>query len=346
MSSRMPSENPSPEASPRPPDLESIRPEFLRAVQRIAGRHRPVAFDWHGIPATLTLSSLPGTAAVSHTARMKVDAHEVTLFLEGLPDVSSVSAAYAGLDLAILPADLACGVLAAAFDTGLSQLKTKGVAVSLVELVPAAPPASVPSESLTWEIAQKDRPGWLRGALAGNDAALQHLGALMSRVPARPLQTFPAVPCVLTFVAGRISLPQDEYRALRRSDAVLADLQLWRTEGKCEVRAAGRPFASATLQGQFLTIHHLTMSEPSPSPAPDAHLASVDQLEVELTFLVGSHTTTLEHLKTLSPGACLELSTPVSQAVTICANGKPVGRGELLDIGSRIGVRITELAGS
>jgi type III secretion protein Q len=342
----MPSENSSSEASPRPLDIESVRPEFLRAAQRIAGRHRPVAFDWHGQPATLTLSSQPGKAPVSYTAKMRVDAHEVTLFLEGLPDVTSVSAAYAGLDLAALPPELACGVLAAAFESGLGQLKNKGLAVGLVELLPSTPPVSVPPESLTWEIAQKDRPGWVRGALAGNDAALQHLGTLMSRVPARPLQSFGSVPCVLTFVAGRMGLTQDEYRALRRSDAVLAELGPWRTEGRCEVRAAGRPFASATLQGQFLTIHHFTMTEPSPSPAPDTHLAAVDQLEVELTFLVGSHTTTLEHLKTLSPGACLELSTPVSQAVTICANGKPVGRGELLDIGSRIGVRITELAGS
>lgn len=346
MSSRMPLETAEPDAELPALSLELVRPAFARAAQGIAGRHRPVNFSWNGQAATLQFSGQKTGNPARWTARVTVDGHELKLRLERLPDVSALSAALAGIDLEALPAELACGVLSAAFEGGLNQLKGKGVDVTLVELQPLSPPAVEPLESIAWLVAKEGNPGWMRGTLEGPDTALEHLAKRMSQVPALPLRTMETLPVGLSFVIGRTRLSQRELGALRLADAVLADLQTWRTQSLCEVLVSGRRHATATLQGTTLTIQQMIMSEPSPTPAVSEPLTSVDQLEVELTFLVGTHTATLEQVRSLAPGACLELGTPVGQAVTVCANGRPIGRGELLDIGSRIGVRITELASS
>lgn len=344
MSARMPLEITGTEVDLQPLALEKVRPLFARTVQAIAGNNRPVAFAWNGQPATLKFSAARSLNPASRVARVTVDGHEFQVQLERLPDVSALSAALAGLDLEVLPAELACGVLAAAFETGLTQLKGKGVEVVLAELLPAGSPVKAEVESLTFAVEKDGDPGWIRGTLKGDDAALEHLAQIMARVPAQPVRSLNALPLLLSFVAGRVTLSQQEFRELRQADAVLADLQAWRVQGACEVLIAGRRHAAAIWQDKTLTIQQFIMSEPAPTPAATEPLALVDQLEVELTFLVGTHAATLEQLRSLAPGACIELPTPANQAVTICANGRAIGKGELLDIGNRIGVRITELA--
>ena len=68
----------------------------------------------------------------------------------------------------------------------------------------------------------------------------------------------------------------------------------------------------------------------------------VDELEIQLSFLVGQTSLSLRELRSLAPGAVFELPTAVGQAVTICANGRAIGKGELLELGEHVGVRVTE----
>jgi type III secretion system YscQ/HrcQ family protein len=335
----MPLEITGTEVELQPLALEKVRPLFARTVQVIAGSNRPVAFTWNGQPAVLKFSAVKSLSPAARVARVIVDGHEFQVQLERLPDVSALSAALAGLDLEVLPAELACGVIAAALETGLNQLKGKGVDVVLAELLPAGSPVKAEAESLAFVVEKDGDPGWIRGTLKGDDAGLEHLAQLMARVPAQAVRSLNTLPLLLSFIAGRVTLSQQEFR-----DAVLADLQGWRIQGTCEVLIAGRRHAAATWRDKTLTIQQFIMSEPAPTPAATEPLALVDQLEVELTFLVGTHAATLEQLRSLAPGACIELPTPANQAVTICANGRAIGKGELLDIGNRIGVRITELA--
>ena len=346
MSARISLELPNSATEPQPYPFEKVRPAFLQAGQGIAGIHRTVPFTWNGQAAGLSFSAMADPCPAGWVARVKFDGHELAVRIERMPEISALATPLAGLELESLPAELACGVLAAAFETGLHELKGKGVDLSLEELLPQAAAESPPVESISWAVHRGADPAWMRGTLSGSDNALQHLAKVLARVPAQPVRQYADLPVALALVAARTHLSQEEFRELKRSDAILAELADWRTTGTCEVLVSGRRFATATLRDTTLTIQQLTMTEPSPSPAASEPLTSVDQLEVELTFLVGTHTATLEQLRSLAPGACIELATPVAQAVTICANGKPVGRGELLDIGSRIGVRITELAAS
>lgn len=78
---------------------------------------------------------------------------------------------------------------------------------------------------------------------------------------------------------------------------------------------------------------------------PDMPDQSLDQLEVTVRFQVGSAKTTLGELKTIQPGFIFETHNPVSQPVTIEINGMVCGRGELVQIGENVGVRVQEYTG-
>ncbi|MBI1247939.1 hypothetical protein GC197_08885 [bacterium] len=73
---------------------------------------------------------------------------------------------------------------------------------------------------------------------------------------------------------------------------------------------------------------------------------SLDQLEVTVRFQVGTAKATLGQLKTIQPGFIFETQNPISQPVIIEINGMPCGRGELVQIGENLGVRVQEYTGS
>ena len=69
----------------------------------------------------------------------------------------------------------------------------------------------------------------------------------------------------------------------------------------------------------------------------------VGDLDVILTFELGSKKVSLRNLSTIQPGFCFEMDRSVQCPVVIRANGKTVGEGELIDMEGRVAVRITEM---
>jgi type III secretion protein Q len=67
-------------------------------------------------------------------------------------------------------------------------------------------------------------------------------------------------------------------------------------------------------------------------------------IPVNLYFDLGALTLTLGELAALQPGHVFELPTPLDAArVTLRANGRAVGRGELVAVGNTLGVQLLEL---
>ena len=69
----------------------------------------------------------------------------------------------------------------------------------------------------------------------------------------------------------------------------------------------------------------------------------LDALPVRLHFDLGQRKMPLAEVTALQVGQVLELTRPLSQAVSIRANGALIGTGELMEIGGRIAVGITSL---
>jgi type III secretion protein Q len=77
--------------------------------------------------------------------------------------------------------------------------------------------------------------------------------------------------------------------------------------------------------------------------APDD--AALDDLAVTLAFEAGRVELTLGEVKRLGAGSVVPLARPADEALDVLANGRRIGRGELVRIGDAVGVRITRLFG-
>jgi len=94
---------------------------------------------------------------------------------------------------------------------------------------------------------------------------------------------------------------------------------------------------------------------PAKKPAKDAlELASTSVLQrvssklienvgVELHAFLGGTRMTVAELTALAPGAVVALDVPLNAAVELRLNGVAVARGELVAVGEKFGVRLTEI---
>lgn len=87
-----------------------------------------------------------------------------------------------------------------------------------------------------------------------------------------------------------------------------------------------------------------TMNQ-NPPPHADQALeeATLDELPVALAFELGRTAMPLGEVRQLAPGAIVPLANVTKETVDIIANGKRVGRGEIVRIGESLGVRIARM---
>lgn len=329
----------------RPYQLPAIRREFAHLCNRIAGRSRPLQFNWNGQPAVFSFAALSSGPRGGWILNILLGGHEMTVALNRLPDVAWVSPALAGIDLQGLPPELACGIIESCLGDVFDALSKGGIDVSILTVEPYSL-RNEPAEAIGWSIDRGSEIGWMRGTVSGNDLALDHLASLIQRAPATPILDDSTVPVGVDVVAGQLRMALSELKQVEVHDVILADVSGYLKAKECQIWAGFRALASGNLQGQTLTLRNLnpleavTMSEAAPAAVP------VNDLDIQLTFVVGHTTLTVGDLRSLAPGAVLELPSAVGDGVAICANGKTIGRGELIEVGDRVGVRVTEFSAS
>ena len=177
-------------------------------------------------------------------------------------------------------------------------------------------------------------------ARAGASPALEHL-----RLPLR-------------FEIGRTRLRLDEVRGIARGDIVA--IEEWRSAGAAVVveatpGGAAGPRLTALAEGSRITIQQTrkqTMNRPADTPpatsAPEPTELAVDRLdaiEVTLRFEVGDLPISLGELRNVRAGHVFELAQPLNRGpVRIVAHGNLLGKGTLVAVGDRLGVRVSDFA--
>ena len=68
-------------------------------------------------------------------------------------------------------------------------------------------------------------------------------------------------------------------------------------------------------------------------------------IEVTLSVEIGSHHLPLAQLLSIDPGQIFALDRLTTEPVNVLVNGKPFARGEIVTVGDRYGVRLTEMEG-
>jgi len=255
-----------------------------------------------------------------------------------------------------------------AYEALLGQLSDLlGVPLLPVELLPAPPaPANV------WHWAGfrfDDGPDSHCEGLLGLDRAT--LDAMASadgwdrdgnEAAARSGRTDLPLPCRLRLPAQM--LPSATMRALAVGDVLLlgqravavADLRLYADTGETAFDLRHAWAASASTEGIAITralteaeLRNETMSQDPPfEPEPlsaEADVADVrDAITVRVELLLDTLNLSLSEIDRISAGQILNLAQPVENArVTLRANGKVFGSGELVSLGELLGVKITRI---
>lgn len=185
----------------------------------------------------------------------------------------------------------------------------------------------------------RETAGWLRG--------------LLDRDPPLKAFEYDRLPVEVRVEIGRLRLTLADLKGLERDDVLLAERGAWEEGGEAVVRAGGRVSFPATLEGRTVTVRegrgkamdteHLSEKTGGDKAGGESPASNLDELEITLLFDVGSREIPLGELKTIRPGYTFELEGSPERPVTIRANGKRIGSGELVRVADRVGVRVLAL---
>jgi flagellar motor switch protein FliN/FliY len=75
-----------------------------------------------------------------------------------------------------------------------------------------------------------------------------------------------------------------------------------------------------------------------------ANFRLLQDVDVKLTVEIGSTSLKLRELLSLGEASVVELDRQANELLDVLVNGTLIGRGEVVTIGDRFGIRITELA--
>lgn len=182
------------------------------------------------------------------------------------------------------------------------------------------------------------------------DGALAALSDVLRALPEAPA-ALNELPLALRFEIGASRLPMGLLASLRPGDVVLAQTyypasgEILVTSGRIAAKAtlAAR---TATLRGPFsaIPVMETSMNQTGAGQMSSASTdATLDQLEISLTFELGRQAIDLRTLRTMAPGRVFDLGRDIEGSVDILANGKRIGTGEIVRVGDTIGVRATRL---
>ncbi|MDK2123500.1 type III secretion system cytoplasmic ring protein SctQ [Parachitinimonas caeni] len=161
------------------------------------------------------------------------------------------------------------------------------------------------------------------------------------------LQDWDTLSVPLRFEAGWLELKASELQGLAVQDILLPDeclIQRNQATQTLTVRVADRFAFNANLDGSRLTVIEPLRNIMAENPAPtDSESVPLDQLSVRISFDLGERSLTFAELRALQPGRVFDLGRDVRRAVTIRANGRPVGEGELVEVDGRVGVAVLRL---
>lgn len=160
---------------------------------------------------------------------------------------------------------------------------------------------------------------------------------------AQPLDALHALRICLPVRLGSHRLPAPALRELCVGDTIVPDSTRFDTQGLGRLPLGGMQAQvrySGPGQLTILTMETQVNYE-SEDEAGSVDDATLDQLPLALSFELGTLQLSLGQLRTLASGAVLQLSQGSADSIAIVCAGRHLGRGEVVDVDGRLGVRIT-----
>jgi type III secretion protein Q len=223
-------------------------------------------------------------------------------------------------------------------------------------VLPVAPTPQAPVDAAFFEVQAKGKVA-VEGFLAFDqpDAYATLAIAPLASEPAAVPKELHELRMPIAFELGSTTLRLDEMRGIRAGDIVSVDR--WQSKGRAVVVrgiVAGHGSTWVALaEGSKIEVQ--AMNDLTITPLREADdkaqgnaalpLDRLDALEVTLRFEVGDLEVSLGELKSIGPGHVFDLAQPLNRSeVRVLAHGNLLGKGHLVAVGDRLGVRISEFA--
>lgn len=178
--------------------------------------------------------------------------------------------------------------------------------------------------------------------LAGPEA-LEVLDRLLRPLKPTVKARFRDLPAALAVETARMQITVTELRGLQPGDVICPGIahntdQVW-------IRVPGGPRIPGRLREDHVIVEGGWMQEDNENERNETDMLQVDELPVDMTFELGRLTIPLSRLESVDQGYTFTLGGLSRSDVIIRANGRCIGRGELVQVGEEMGVRITNLHG-
>jgi type III secretion protein Q len=241
------------------------------------------------------------------------------------------------------PSQWPAAVLMAALEFAASQLAAAVEAATRKSLRIAGIAQRADTAGLDtygWQAWSRDRE--LSGELLLDATASRFLAAALREQAAIPTHMdWSALPLRLRLVVGWVDLSASALRDVARRDVVLLDECLLSGDNRLMVLLGPRLGVLCALEGSALQVLEGVqeiMSDVDDTVAAASGL--IDDVPVRLTFDLGEREISLGDLRSLEPGYLFNLGRDPRSTVSIRANGRLIGDGELVDIEGRVGVSV------
>ena len=316
----------------------------LGVINRLAGR-RVEATVSQG-ERTIRLALAPGVPfAAGHWLALEAEAGRFWLGLTSAALDALVQPVVGAVRFRELDETLGEAVVAMALSQWLEQVEVfQGCTFELESASASEPGKDLPRFGLYCH-EETGRCQW--GVVVADARACRWMAARLDLLPAPGWNgKWAGLPLFLSLVLARMSLAQRELTTLAPGDILLPPLQEpFRL--RLENAVDGLGLGMARLDDRSLIVEHWLeqlMTEQAQEDQPP--LTALENLEVALHFELGRLQLPLARLRELGAGTVLPLDGDIRQPVSIHVNRQLAGRGEIVRIDERLGIRITEWLGS
>jgi type III secretion protein Q len=148
-----------------------------------------------------------------------------------------------------------------------------------------------------------------------------------------------AVGEIATLSPGDVVMADQSCQPMRTAMAVIAEHLV----APVDLTAAGAQIAARPTRGHGSLWEWSMENGGDGSRADIPQKTDLDDIPVKLLFELGRIELSFAEIRQLAPGALLPLRRPLEDSVDILANGRRIGRGDLVQIGDSLGIRITRL---
>ncbi|WP_292585539.1 type III secretion system cytoplasmic ring protein SctQ [Mesorhizobium sp.] len=326
-----------------PADVSALNAFYRRraaAQITIAGKTMAIATAWPG----LNSANHPLCAVGFTVGNMAGQLHlPLSVVERGLAGIEGA------VDMERLTPGHAALLLEAAFEDDLEWIEGKlgeGIAITSV-----ARGTAISGETpFAFVLTGKDET--IGCALTANDVALAvRIGRVLDEIGKTRAPVPVEFPLPVRLRRGPLAITLGELQSLQADDVVLFDDTA--EERVAALIIAERLFApvALTAAGPQLLAAPTAIAgsnwewamNQNTSPPDALEESTLDELSIALAFEIGRTAMSLGEVRQLAPGAIVPLADVAEATVDILANGRRVGRGEIVRIGESLGVRIVRM---